>query len=156
MSQIARIFIAIAVLLSGTALVPLVELPQETFRWQRYASVYEDPFLDLNHTSGQPGSFFTFTGSNFPMNTAGTVSVNGVQLGLITTDAAGGFIFLIDSTSADEGNYQLTVVVDAVSQTASFTLDAGAPLQPQDGSGPIFLLPSGIALHTVFLPVIRQ
>jgi hypothetical protein len=38
---IARVLITLAILLSGTAIVPLVSLPENTFEWQRYTDTYE-------------------------------------------------------------------------------------------------------------------
>jgi len=41
MKNYPRLFVAIAVLLSGLALIPYVGLSSEPFGWQRYADVYE-------------------------------------------------------------------------------------------------------------------
>lgn len=43
MKRYQRLLIALAVLLSGAALVPYIGLSSEPFGWQRYAQVYEPP-----------------------------------------------------------------------------------------------------------------
>jgi hypothetical protein len=72
MKYVPRILIALAVLLSGMALIPFVGLPQEPFNWQQFAGVYTDPALTINHTQGEPGSFFTLTGFNYRLKRTST------------------------------------------------------------------------------------
>jgi hypothetical protein len=39
MQHISRVLVALTILLSGAALIPFVDVPAETFEWQRYAGV---------------------------------------------------------------------------------------------------------------------
>lgn len=153
MKNLSRILIALAIFMSGAALVPFAGLPTDGFRWQTYADAYVPITLQMNYASGAPGSFFTVHGFNFPANQLVMVSVNGVSLGFIQADLSGHFLFLIDSGSADAGFYALTT--DAPnSPTVFFQLDPAAPLRPQEDSGTIFTLPAGIADQLVRLPLI--
>jgi hypothetical protein len=154
--NIPRILIALAVFLSGAALIPFVGLPQTGFTWQRYADAYNPTGIEINHTSGQPGSFFTLRGHDFTANSTATITVNGEILGTLSTDATGGFVFLIDSTGGDPGLYLVDASVNITVRT-SFVLDPNQALHAQDSQGTIFNLPSGIAFtNQVILPVLLR
>ena len=152
MKYVPRILIALSVLLSGMALIPFVGLPEEPFNWQQFAGVYTDPALAINHPAGAPGSFFTVTGYNFPPDETFDVLVNGVKIGEVTSDPAGGFTFLIDTTGADPGTYDVKVN----GATVRFQLVIDAPVQPKEGEGTVFALPAGIDLHFIYLPLISR
>jgi hypothetical protein len=154
MQHISRILLALTVLLAGVALVPFVDVPAETFEWQRYAGVYEEPDLMVNYLEGSPGSFFRFTGSGFDPSSPVTVSANDNILGTTTTDSAGNLDFSVSSDGASLGNYYITVVEGNVELTERITLSADAPLQPQEGTGDLFALPAGIAITEVYVPII--
>ena len=153
MKDVYKILIALSMFISGAALVPVMGLPTVGYNWQRYAGVYAPDVLQINHTSGQPGSFFSVTGSNFTPETTVNVSVNGVLLGTVDADSNGALAFQIDSTGADTGTYFLeaTGVETGLTQ---FDLSEDQPLWPQEGIGDVFLLPAGIAVNMVRLPVI--
>jgi hypothetical protein len=154
MQHISRILLALTVLLSGVALVPFVELPAPTFEWQRYAGVYEEPDLVVNYSEGLPGSFFHFSGSGFSPSISITIYANDNILGATTTDDAGNLDFSIGSEGASLGNYYITATEGNVSVTERIILSPNAPLQPQEGSGDLFVLPVGIALSEVYIPII--
>jgi hypothetical protein len=154
--NIPRLLIALAIFLSGAALVPFVGLPQVGFTWQRYADAYNPTGIEIDHSSGQPGSFFTLMGHNFSPNSTATIRVNGRVLGTLTTDATGGFTFQIDSTGADPGIYLVDASVNVNTRT-SFVLDPNQPLHAQAGQGTIFNLPAGIAFtKQVILPILMR
>ena len=153
MKDIVKIILALSVLLSGIALVPVVGLPTQGFSWQRYVGAYTPAALSINYTSGKPGSFFTVSGMNFSPNSALDVSANGVALGSVEAGDNGELLFLIETGNADVGFYRIKAS-GSESATVHLTLDDTAPLRPQDGSGPVFALPSGIATHRVLMPVI--
>lgn len=144
-----------------TAVLNDVVIVSETDGWivgdgntLRY--VVYPPTLTTNFTSGAPDSFFTITGTRFPENDTATITVNGQELGSVSTDADGAFIFLLSTTNADEGSYFVTASVNP-SATVSFALDSNEPLRPQDGVGSIFNVPAGIAFtESVFLPIILR
>jgi hypothetical protein len=52
------------------------------------------PALAINYSNGSPGSYFTVTGSNFPPNGTGSITINGHAIAeTMTVDGAGGFVF---------------------------------------------------------------
>ncbi|HEX6304232.1 MAG TPA: hypothetical protein VFZ76_08590 [Anaerolineales bacterium] len=154
MKKYARILIAIAIFLSGVALVPFVDLPEEGFSWQRFANVYKPGTLQINYQSGSPGSIFTITGLDFPPNAAANVSVNGHFLGTVPTDNNGALLFLIDSSGAEPGKYFVSVSAMDESDTVDFFLTSAAPLRSQEDEGPLFVLPEDIAMIVLYLPLI--
>jgi len=105
------------------------------------------PPLSINYASGGPGSFFTITGHGFPPNSTATMVVNSYTLGDVATDAAGDCLFLLATGQADEGRYVVAATVDRSAST-SFVIASGEPVHPQEGSGTIFQVPSGIAYTT--------
>ncbi|MGH2537450.1 MAG: hypothetical protein ACRDHL_08665, partial [Candidatus Promineifilaceae bacterium] len=117
-----------------------MELPSEAFGWQTFAGVY-DASLTVNYPTGAPGSYFTFTGQNYPPNTTADISVNGEFLGTVEVDADGAFTFVIYTVGAQPGTYSVTAAVDAnATATAVFELLVGEPIRPLEGDEPIFFL----------------
>ncbi|MCB9134328.1 MAG: hypothetical protein H6636_02810 [Anaerolineales bacterium] len=152
MQPITRILVALTILLSGAALLPFVDVPAATFEWQRYAGVYEEPELVVNYPSGQPGSFFHFSGAGFGADQDVTVSSNGDMLGMTTTDSAGNLEFNLNSDGAGVGSYYISVAEGNTTRTLRVFLWADAPLRPQEGQGDEFLLPTGSAIQEILLP----
>lgn len=155
MKKLARVFLAISIFLIGAALIPFVGLPQDGFRWQLFADVYNPMVLEINYDTGAPGSFFTLNGGNFPPNDTIAVQVNGTLLGTVSTDSSGDLVFLIDSDSAPAGLYIVTTSVLNGPQ-ANFLLDPAAPTRAQEGEGPIFVLPANLPAQATFLPVMHK
>ncbi|NUM47104.1 MAG: hypothetical protein HUU38_20580 [Anaerolineales bacterium] len=154
MQQISRIVVAVAILMSGLALLPFVDVPAQTFDWQRYAGVYEVPELVVNATEGRPGSFFNFTGMGFDANSPVEISSNGAVLGTSMTDGAGNLEFNLDTANADQGNYYITATQGNTTITLRIMLFAEAPLIPQEGGGDVYQLPAGLAITEMYLPLI--
>jgi hypothetical protein len=159
MVKVGRILIALAILLSGVAMIPFVELPTGQLGWQLYAGVY-DATLVSNYDTGRPGSFFTFTGANFPPNSLATITAAGPiarsqeqgseVLGTVMTDANGGLVFLLNTEGADVGVYLISATVDAnATATDTIELIASDPLRPAEGIGPIIYLG-----NVIYLPVV--
>jgi hypothetical protein len=90
------------------------------------------------------------TGFNYPPEEDFDVLVNGVKIGEVTSDPAGGLTFLIDTTGADPGTYDVVVGTP----TVRFWLIVDAPLWPQEGEGTVFSLPAGIDAHYYYFPLI--
>ena len=144
-----RLIVALIILLSGVAMIPHIVLPTQALNWQLFANVYE-PDLTVNYPDGRPGSYFTFTGSNFPANTTASILVNGDHLGQVLIDGDGNVSFIINTDGVEPGQYTITVDAGAnASASQSFTLDNNAPLRDLEGNGPIFNL-----LRQIYLPVI--
>jgi hypothetical protein len=147
--------IALGVFFSGVIFVPAMGLPRVGFNWQRYAGVYNPASLQINHPSGSPGSYFTITGTGFSPETVVNVVANGVLLGEMETSETGDLLFLINSSGADEGYYQIEVTGNEAAAT-QLILDVEDPTWPAEDEGPVFNLPAGIAQQVLFLPVIEQ
>jgi hypothetical protein len=85
-----------------------------------------------------------------------TIAVNNHAVGSVTIDSSGGFIFILSTDQADEGHYFVTLPA-APGVSAEFTLDASAPVQPKEGDGPLYAVPTGIAYsNAVYLPFVRR
>jgi hypothetical protein len=151
--NIIRVSLALVVIFAGATLVPAMGLPDQGFNWQLYAGVYNPTVLQANHLAGQPGSFFTFNGVNFSPGTTVTVSANNVVLGTVQASALGDFLFLIDTTGAGTGYYEVKAV-GSESVATRINLSASDPLWPKEVDGTVFALPSGIATQFIFLPVL--
>jgi photosystem II stability/assembly factor-like uncharacterized protein len=113
------------------------------------------PSLEINYTTGAPGSFFTIIGDNYPPDSTIKISVNNQLLGTVQSDPSGALEFLFETSQADEGTY---IVDAAVNPGASvrFKLNSNDPLRPQEGSGPIIEIPAGIAIDFIYLPLIIE
>jgi hypothetical protein len=147
------LLLAVLVLLSGLALVPVMGLPSAGFRWQFYANSYVLTTLEVNHPSGAPGSFFTVTGTNYPLSTTVTIFVNGADVGDVPTDEDGNLEFVIDTTGAELGTY--TVWASPVpSVFTRFVLEQDADQWPQEGTAPVIQLPADLARELIFAPVV--
>ena len=138
MEKFVRGIIALVILLSGVALLPFVEMPTEALTWQMFAGIY-DATLSVNYTTGQPGSYFTFAGAQYPANSMATLSINGNNIGQVETDNGGNLTFILYTGGVDPGIYSVTATVNSnASATAVIELLPNAPLRLQEGSGPIF------------------
>jgi hypothetical protein len=120
----------------------------------RYSPVF--PEMAINYSTGAPGSYFTFTGTDFPVNDTATISVNGVILGSVDTGENGTFQFWLSTDSAASGAYFVTASINP-SATVRFDLSPNAPVHSQEGSGPLFDVPVGIAFtELIYLPLILR
>jgi len=113
------------------------------------------PTMSVNFATGQPGSFFAFDGTFYPANLPVQVWVNGALLGSVTANGDGDVRFRLQSqANSDVGAYFVIVLSGTDSNHTTFRLDNAAPLRPDEGSGPIFVLPGGIAYtHFVYMPM---
>lgn len=146
---VVRAALALAILLSGVAMAPFVDLP-DVIGWELLAGVYQ-PELAVNATTGAPGSVFAFTGTNYPPNSLATIYVDGQWRGTVMTDGSGMATFLLDTTGALDGAYNVTLEVDInASATQSITLDSNGTvvMPPANFPGPTFNL-----VYVRFLPV---
>lgn len=107
--------------------------------------------LAINYTSGQPGSFFTIEGANFPANHTVAITTNNYALGSVLSDETGKLKFMLNTELADAGLYVVTAGTYP-SASAIFILDASKLIHLQEGLGTIFNLPAGISNH-VYLPM---
>lgn len=129
------------------------------------------PTLSLNFNTGRPGSFFWAIGVGFPSGEPAILEINGQVITdtLQPVDDFGNFRFILDSINADPGFYTVRLIFNSNATTAfttstaatntsaiaTFTLDAEAPLRPQEGDGVVLQVPAGIAFnHQTFLPVV--
>jgi len=110
--------------------------------------------LTINYATGRPGSFFTLEGANFPPSDVATITANGETLGAVSTDPAGGLVFLLNTDQAEPGFYTVTAAVNP-SASAKFYLSASRALRLQEGEGTIFNVPGGLT-QIVYLPFVRR
>jgi hypothetical protein len=110
--------------------------------------------IGVNHSRGQPGSYFTITGQNFPPLATASVYVNNHLIGTVSTDTSGNVAFQISTNvQAQLGGYIVTVSVNPQASTL-YMLEPTAPLHVQ-GSGPVLSVPQTIEpALTVYLPII--
>jgi len=81
---------------------------------------FDAPALNINFTTGQPGSFFTLRGFNFPSITEMEILANGRMLNnSISTDSNGNVVFILNTSGAAPGTY--TIVVRARTMLAQDT-----------------------------------
>jgi hypothetical protein len=115
------------------------------------------PALLLNYTTGHSGSFFTLSGWNFTPNSAASLVVNGRTLTTtLAVNPTGGFILFLDTAGANDGFYVATAAVNP-SASIRFNLDANEPSRIQEGGGPTFQVPAGIAYtYAVYLPLVQR
>lgn len=159
-----RVVVALAILLSGVAVIPVLSFAwKDGFHWQRYANVYQEPQLNINYTTGKPGSAFALTGDFFPANTVITIFINNQQLGTIQTGNSGNFYVVLTTQQADVGYYTIATSFNKGLKTSfntgpkvTFVLNENEPLRPLPNPGPTFQVPAGIAYHTIFLPMVLQ
>ena len=110
--------------------------------------------LRLNYATGQPGSYFTLTGENFPARAQATLTVNGVILtNSLAVNELGQFILFLSTAGAHTGSYQITVSA-TVSATTAVTLDAASPLRSQEGGG--LTLAIGPVSTMLYLPLLQR
>jgi hypothetical protein len=110
--------------------------------------------LTINYLTGAPSSYFTITGTDFPVNDTATITINGQEIGSVSTDADGGFVFLLSTLAADEGVYYVTASVNP-SANIRFVLDSDEPVRPLEGTGTIFEVPAAIAFPMpILLPIV--
>jgi len=152
--QLIRLSLTAAILFSGLAMIPFIDLPaQAAITWQSLAGVYE-PDLTVNEPLGMPGSIFAFTGSDYPANTLATAYVDGEPLGTVMIDGNGVGTFMINTAGAAIGQYNVTLEVDInASATTGIELVDNAPIvtPPPDFQGPTFNL-----AHLLYLPMINK
>ncbi len=157
MKNLIRITVVMVIFLSGVLLVPAMGLPTQGFNWQRYANVYDQASLEINHESGAPGSFFSISGSNFSSKTMVNIYANGVLLGNLETSEFGDLLFLIDSTGAGDGYYLIQVQGTETAGT-KLLVDTTGTLWSQEDEGTVFSLnaPGLVPFELLFMPLIEQ
>jgi hypothetical protein len=114
-----------------------------------------DSTLEMNHYSGIADSYFSVNGKNFPPISSASIQINSVLIGSVQTDSSGSLEFLLDSSVADTGYYNITVTSGQTALTR-FVLTEDGDLWPQEGSGEVFSIPAGISASVMFLPIIQH
>ena len=114
------------------------------------------PALTINYDICSPGSFFTVTGVNFATSSTLTITVNSAILTTtLPVDGNGGFVFLLDTSQADAGYYAVRAVGNP-GASIGFLVDPRAGFRLQEGTGPILIVPDGIAGNVIYLPVVQR
>lgn len=111
--------------------------------------------LLCNFENGSPGSFFTFTGSQFPPNQMVTIEISSSTitrfLGSVPADGLGNLVFLINTAFAPDDTYTVQASNGTVQAEDGFVLESTAPWRPPLGSGQTFLL---IPPTNIYLPLL--
>jgi hypothetical protein len=124
---------------------------------QTPGSPYE-PTLNISFREGAPASIFTFSGLGYEFvpNDPVIITVNGQYIATIS-GSAGWFVFLLDTSNADDGLYMVHVQTPGLEKTEYFKLEANQPLRQPINTGPRFMIPAGSAFtNQKLLPVIRR
>lgn len=165
MKKTPTVFLIGFVFLAGLVLIPFVGVQGQTFRWQNYAGVYETPTpgpggatLLIDFTSGVPGSFFTLTGFGYIPDTNASIKLNGVQIGTIQASSNGELQFILSTSNASLGRYDVLVGQGASLNSAdtTFKLIPVGEQHPLTGGGTVFNVPQGLAIDEAFLPFIHR
>ena len=148
-----RILLTLLILAAGLVMIPFIDMPATAIGWELFAGVYT-PVLDVNATTGAPGSVFFFTGSNYPPNSPATIYIDGRPAGMVTTDGSGAASFFVNTLGAASGSYNVTLEANInASATRSIDLVAGGQTvaPPPGATGP-----TAFINDVIFLPVIRS
>lgn len=137
MQRSLKTWTALAVLLSGLIMTPLIGLPTQAFAWQLFAAAYQ-PALTINFDTGAPGSFFSLRGSGLPTNATGTVRVNGTTLGQVTTDSLGNVDFTLHAAPGAATGYYLVVFSVNPTLATTYRLSTSAPQRADTGGAAVF------------------
>jgi len=126
-------------------------LNPETYYWDSPLT----PELNINYTTGSPGSFFTLTGTNYPPNSTAMVSINGNVIQTLVTDETGDIEFVLNTEQATVGYYEITVSVNPQASTA-FELAQDEPQREKESTAPEVIVPENIAIHRIYLPLVQR
>lgn len=151
--SIHRILLSLLVLSAGLALIPFIGMPATAIGWELFAGVYT-PVLDVNATTGAPGSVFYFTGSNYPPNSSATIYIDGRPAGMVTTDGSGAASFFVNTLGAVPGSYNVTLEANInASATQSIELvNGGIIVTPPPGATGIMVFINDV----LFLPIVQS
>jgi PKD repeat protein len=118
-----------------------------------------EPSLTVTPVAGAPGSYFAFTGENWPADVVEvTISVNGTDLAqTVETDGLGAMEFALHTAdSMSPGRYFVTARTNPSAMTY-FDLDPDAPLSPDPGLETTIEVPETIEPATrVYLPLVMK
>ncbi|MCA9951412.1 MAG: hypothetical protein KDE48_17300 [Anaerolineales bacterium] len=148
-----RFVLTLAILLAGVALIPFLGQPSKVIGWELFAGIYS-PTLDVNATSGAPGSTFAFSGSDYPPDSLAAIYVNGNPVGTVLTDSSGAASFLLNTIGAAPNQYNVTLEVDinaSATQNIELAADSVVVTPPPGFSAETFFIN-----HVRFLPVIQK
>lgn len=164
--ELANLIIGTALILTACAALVLVinrvqasDIAIRGYQLDFYADHHHgeyQPVLHINHSEGQPGSYFRVWGYSYPPYSTATIAVNGHTLATTQVDGYGYLNFQFNTDSADDGVYTVIVTVNP-GAAAQFVLDSASPnLWPAE-FGDVFSVPAGIAFtEFAYLPVILR
>jgi alpha-tubulin suppressor-like RCC1 family protein len=116
------------------------------------------PQLQLNYSSGAPGSRFTLTGEHAPNGSPVSLSVNGTVLTTtLAVSETGSFIIFLDTAEADPGFYEIRVGAHPASQ-AAVVLYPGGVQRGWEGNGNTLSIGAGLAAfaHQYYIPLVER
>lgn len=127
--------------------------PDPAGRWDAFVAE-PNPQLQINYSSGAPGSYFNVTGSGFTPNGTAFIVVNGHLLDRLPVDSNGTISFTLATTEATQGFYHLRVSVNPAAGI-QFRLSPNEPVRPREGELPVIEVPAGLTGVT-YLPLVLR
>jgi peptide/nickel transport system substrate-binding protein len=129
--------------------------PDAAGRWDHFSHDASPATVELNYTTGAPGSAFNLVGTHFPINRFASIDVNAIPLGTVFTGPTGAFtITLTTEGGTEEGEYVARASVNP-SAFVRFHLDSAEPVRPVEGSHVAFPVPANSAIKDrAYLPII--
>ncbi len=91
--------------------------------------IIPDPVVSLesSYLVGAPDSQFTFTARNLKSSVNATISLNGVELGTVPTDAEGTAAFILNTEALSDGVYVIRIQTEEDYVSARIVLDDKEP-----------------------------
>jgi len=107
-------------------------------------------------STGSPDSQFTISGKNFPSGQQITVRIDGAEVGTVNVDSTGNLEFVVTTSDAKAGQYEITV--EGANAPITIKVDpTQPPVQALNGGGTRFAIPNeGVTLPKTYLPWIGQ
>ncbi len=120
-------------------------------RWDTFAAP-SVPVLELNHSSGAPGSYFNLSGTGFPADSEVFIMANNAIVSSMQVDSSGAISFTLGTIQAKPGDYHLRLTANP-SAGVLMTLDMGQPTWPREGELPVIFLVQPLTIH---IPIINK
>jgi hypothetical protein len=119
------------------------------------------PTLTVDHTLGQPGSYFVVTGQDYAAFSCYRVMVNDTLVNAypLCADGNGSFRFELYTPLTDEGGYVVSVSVEGQPGASTYfaVSSSASTLWPTQNLTDSFEIPEGIAMpFLLYLPVVVQ
>jgi hypothetical protein len=113
------------------------------------------PLLEIDHSTGAPGSNFILKASHFPRDTPIDIMINNRFIKTLSTNSEGEIRVALDTANLSSGNYIVTFFGNP-SFTVNFTLANDAPLHSPPEDTMVLVIPSPADVHWMALPLVMN